>query len=509
MITRVLSQVGAVLGRAAFALVAAVLAVFAHVTGVVAAPATGTMTQVSSLTEAMKVIFSDPVVNNMVVESELLGRFRAESNIRTDDTTGGRYIEMAHYFQLPAGVGARQEDDYLPVADRPRFVNSRVWLSKVQGTIEMTGDVMRRVTSSEGAFLDYAQQALPDFTQRLVHEVDRMVLGIGSGVKSRIANVTASVGGIAFTGGISAFNTPAAGQFAILIDRTMGITGLTQAFLHYLEGERLVFTATLSNTNVTLKNPGTGQSARVISIDEDNGILVLEGLDALRTALAANDYVGAGDGAGHSLPGAAPTGGTIGYKEMAGLFAGADDGNIFAVYNHIDRSVAANRLWRSIVVDAASASLPFNGVLNEELFAYADDQVSVRGGGRPDLIVTSRSGSRSYWKSLKSDRFFMDPRGNYASGKAGLQIILGDRSLPLVVARKLPPESTFMLQTDTWRRLTLGTWEWDDTTGSIWNRVTDTTGRRDAYFAVGNGYEQLFCIAPRKNVRIDGLTSVT
>jgi hypothetical protein len=465
----------------------------------------GTMTLTSNISEAMKIIFSDPIVNNMVVESELLNRFRSESNIRTDDTTGGRFIEMAHYFQLPAGVGARQENEYIPVADAPVFRNSRIWLAKLQGTVEMTGDVMRRVATNEGAFLDYAAQALPDFTRRLTHEIDRMALGVGTGAKARIRDVTATLGGSSLTGGISAYDQPSAGYFRIALDRTMGITGRGQPFLHFLEGERLVFASALG-TPTTVRNPGSSQSARVVDINEDDNVLTLEGASALRSALAANDFIAMGDAAGFNFPGQQLLGQTSGHKELQGLYAGVDNGSILANYNNIDRTAIANRLWNSIVINGGAT--PWSGVLNEELLTFADDEVAVRGAGRPDLIVTSRSGARGYWKSLKSDRFFMDPR-SYAGGKSGLQIILSDRGLPLVVARKLPFNDTFMLQTDTWRRLTLGSWEWDDQTGSIWNRVTDATGRRDAYFAVGNAYEQMFCVAPRKNVRIEGLSYIT
>jgi hypothetical protein len=483
----------------------AVLAMLSRWTGAHLLPA-GTMTQTSNISEAMKIIFSDPIVNNMVVESELLNRFRSDSNIRTDDTTGGRYIEMAHYFQLPAGVGARQENEYIPVADAPVIRNSRIWLSKIQGTVEMTGDVMRRVASSEGAFLDYAQQALPDFTRRLTHEIDRMALGVGNGVKARVRAITGSltVNGtsVTFTNGVSANNTPSTGFFCVAVDRSYGLTNRGQAFLQFLEGERVVFTGTLA-TPTTVRNPGSTQSAQVASIDEDTGVLILSGADALRSVIAANDFIALGDPAGNSFPGTQLLGQASGFKELTGLYAGCDNGSILTNYNNIDRTAAGNRLWNSIVVDGSAA--PWAGVLNEELLTYADDEVSVRGAGRPDLIVTSRSAARGYWKSLKSDRFFVDPR-SYAGGKSELQIVLSDRTLPLVVARKLPFNDTFMLQTDTWRRLTLGTWEWDSQTGSIWNRVSDATGRRDAYFAVGSGYEQMFCVAPRKNVRIEGLS---
>jgi hypothetical protein len=41
----------------------------------------------------------------------------------------------------------------------------------------MTGDTMRRVRSSEGAFLNWADRALPDLVVRLVNTIDRMAIG--------------------------------------------------------------------------------------------------------------------------------------------------------------------------------------------------------------------------------------------------------------------------------------------------------------------------------------------
>ena len=473
-----------------------VAAVFARL-GVQLAPATYNPALVSNLTEAMKVVFDDAVINNVVTDSEWLSRIQTDSNIRTDETTGGRFTELSHYFQLPAGVGARFENDYVPMADPAVFKNSRIYLAKIQGVVEMTGDVMRRVASSEGAFLDYAAQALPDFAKRLTHELDRMALGVGHGAKARVAAV-------------SAFNSPSAGQFTVDLTAALGVSNAGHAFLQFLEGERVVFASTIAFPT-TLLNAGATQSARIVSIDEDanggSGRLTFTGdvtlRNAINTAVGTTPFIFAGDSAGSSAPGAAPFGSVVGHKECQGLFAGVDDGNVLANYNTIDRSSADNRLWRSIVINGGAA--PWNGVLNEELLTYADDEVGVRGAGRTDLILSSRSAMRGYWKTLKADRFIMDPR-SYAGGKSGLEIILGDRSVPMVVARKMPFDVTFGLQLDTWRRLTLGMWEWDDKTGAIWNRATDATGRRDAFYAVGNMYEQMFCTAPRKNWRIDGLS---
>jgi hypothetical protein len=183
-----------------------------------------------------------------------------------------------------------------------------------------------------------------------------------------------------------------------------------------------------------------------------------------------------------------------------------DDGNIVATYHNIARS--GIRLWQGMIIDSSSASLGFNSQMSEDLLVYADETVAERGAGKITHLIMSRSANRGYWKSLKGDRTINDPRGSYTGGKSsGLEIILGDRTVTLKVARKLPPQLAFGMQKDTWKRYGLGQFEWDDATGAIWNRATDATGRLDQLYAVGNMYEELECSAPRKNFRIDNLTA--
>ena len=434
----------------------------------------------SAIDSALKIIYAGPLHNDIVSDSELMDLFETEMAVQQDITTGGRYVEMAHFFRLPAGVGARGENEYLPEADDPLFVNSRVYLRKVLGTIEMTGDTMDRVKDDEGAFLDYADRALPALAERVANEMDRMYVGTGKGIKARIAAITV-VGTTA----------------TVTVDRAMGVTGLTDAWLQFLDGERIVVTADAGGQ--TVRVGGGVQSAQVTDLNEDAGTITVVGNATLLAAWTVNDYIFAGDEAGISSMDATPAN-----RELQGLLAGVDDGNIIATYNNIDRTAAGNRLWKSVVVD--SSAVPFSGEMSEDLLIHADDYGYVRGMAKVDTIVMSRSAVRGYWKSLKGDRFFLDPRGSYTGGKANpLQVVLGDRTLALKVARKLPPEVAFGLSRDTWRRLSLGAWKWDDTTGSIWNRVTDGTGRKHAFYASGLMYEELLCFAPRRNWRIDNL----
>lgn len=430
-------------------------------------------TDLVDLNSAMKILFEDSVFDNTVHDSELMEQFEMDDRVMVEETTGGRYIETAQYFQLPAGVRAVASGDYIPVPDGPVIENSRVYLKKVQGTVEMLGDVMRRVRTNEGAFLDWGDRALPDLVARMVDLKDRMMLGYGAGILGRVAAADTGAG------------------TTLLIDRNHGVTALTGEFLNFLEGKRIVFSAAADGD--PLRVAGAGQSAQVL--DATDGQLVLS---ARPTGVVTDDYIFEGDDVGSSVPAGSQA------REFMGLLGMVDDGGILPEFQEITRS--EYRKWQSVVIDGTTGD--FDGTLTEDLITYADDQTFVLGAGKINLFVTSRAGNRTYWRSLRNDRTINDPDGRYVGGVgSGPKIILGDRNVPIKVARKMPPELAFGLQTNTFKRWQLGRWEWDDTTGSIWNRATDNVGRKDAYYAVGHLYIQMGCFAPRKNFRLDALVN--
>ena len=275
--------------------------VFAGTAGLMAMPVigfVGDVTTTTDLDEALKIIFSDPLVNNIVEDTELMDIFKVDMNVQADDTTGGRFIEMAHYFQLPAGVGARAENEYIPEPDDPRFENSRLFLRKLQGVVEMTGDVMRKVRSDEGAFLNYMERALPDLVTRLVNEIDRMYISDGSGIKARIESITSAV----------------TVTLVAVVNRTYGIDGLTGSIFQFMEGERNVFDPAADGQS--LVTGGGTQSLRITDIDEDTSTITWTGNATLVAAIGTDDYIFAGDEAGASSNTAAGED-----REIAGLLA--------------------------------------------------------------------------------------------------------------------------------------------------------------------------------------------
>jgi hypothetical protein len=468
--------------RAALVAIALVLAGLAMVTGT-PAPAfafgvAGATTTTASLDNLMKTIYSDPLIVDIVNDSEVLDLFQKDMNVKTDETTGGKWVEMAHYLRLAGSAGARAENDYIPVPQSPRAINSRIYLKKIMGVVEMSGDVMKKVVNDEGSFINYMERALPDTKERVVTELNRMYVGFGAGIKARVKAGWVAGGRLAT---------------ALTIDRALGVTGYEDAWLQFQEGETIVFSATAAGS--VIKNAGTTQAALVEAIDETTGSLSVTADAALLAAIADNDYIFAGDAAGVS----SQNGGVD--REVAGLLAGVDNGSILAVYNNVTRS--GNRSFNSRVIDASGA--PYSGSITEDLLTIADAITSTVSGAKIDTLVMSPHGPIGYWKSLLTYKVLNDPR-NFSGGKGDLSISLGDRTLPFRTARTMPPQIAFGLTRSTWRRFTLDSWEWQSVNGAIWNLVTDAVGRKDAYFAFGKMYEQLACITPRRNFRIEGLT---
>lgn len=448
--------------------------------GVLVAASVGTTAGVSgNINEAMKIIFQESLTNSIVQDSDLMDLFEEDPNVQVHETQGGRYIEMAHYFQLPAGVGARQlEGDYIPVPDGPVIRNSQIWLKKFEGVVQMTGDTMRRVTgeNTEGAFLDWADRAMPDLKQRVDHELDRALLGYGAGIKARVND-----------------GDPDDGDKTIGIDANFGVAGLEDAWLSFMEGERIIFAADAAATTIRDAAGPSGASYRIEDVDPDAGTIKL--LTEPTANVLDDDYIFPGDAAGHSGQESGVD------RELMGLLGMIDEGTILASFQGLTR--ADYRPWRSQLIDGAAA--PYNGQLTEDLLTDADDQTFIRAKGEVNVIVMARSGAKNYWQNLKSDKRLIDPR-NFLGGKGSLEMIFGtERSIVLKTVRKMPSSLVFGLQTNTLKMWRNTGWEWDDLTGAIWNRVTDATGRKDDFYAVGHIVLQTGCIAPHKNFKITGI----
>lgn len=407
----------------------------------------------TNIDELMKITFDDSVIREAVTDTELYDLFPDGEVIRGSE---GRYFETSHLYQNTGSFGSRSENGYIPVPNGAAAANGRVQLKKVMGSLECTAEVLNKIKGDKAAFINWAREQFPSFKESLADELDRQILGDGSGVRAR---VNAAV--------------PAA---TLVVDSTLGIAGLDQALMQFQRGMHL---RAGPNADGSGLRSGT---MTVKQIDWDANAIVV---DALADAIADDDYLFEGDDADDSAG-----------KDMMGLYGLVDDGGIVSTLQNIDRTT---HLWFQSYVEDQSTD-----PLTEDLVIQTDKTARFRGGGRVDTIICSEDAFNEYWRDLRADRAVNDPR-SYTSGRKGIDIMFGGtRTVEFRTARKLPSKVMFGLQKDQFRKFVLHDWEWDDTTGSIWKQVVDSTGRKDAFYAYGSMYGEMGIKSPQKCWRLEG-----
>lgn len=406
--------------------------------------------------ELMKVVFDDTVIRETVYDSELLDAF---PNGEVKQGSEGRWFETSQLYQSPGSWGSRPENGYIPNPNNAKAENARVTLKKVIGSIEETAEVLKKIKRDKAAFLTWSEEQFPLFKEGLTDELDRQLVGDGSGVRARV--------------------NAAAPATTLVVDSAVGVDGWSHALMQFRRGMFL-----RASANADGSSPRTGVMT-VNDLDWDNDAIVV---DALATSLADDDYLFEGDSADNSAG-----------NDMMGLAGLVDDGDIVSTLQNIDR---ATHLWfQSYVRDLGGAEI------SEFQMIKTDREARFRGGGRVDMIVMSEEAFDAVWIDLRADRTINDPRA-YTAGRNGITMLFGGtRSVEFRTVRKMPATLIYGLQRDQMRKFILHEFIWDDTTGSLWRQVTDGTGRKDAFYAYGTMHGEMAIKSPQKCWRMEGFAS--
>lgn len=426
-----------------------------------------TFTSTTSFTDVQKTVY-EPVMRDLsVVETELWDLFTEEENFTVVEGPDGKSINIAHLFSWGGGISWMGEQDYIPAGQDPNIKQSSINIGQIACTVEMSGRTMRRVKEGPEAFTTWAERVLPERVKRLAFQKDVGLMGAGTGIRFQVNMAT-----------------PA--STALGINNAYGISGLEGAANLVWLGDSLRFAADAAGA--TLR----AGAAVVQAVSIANSTI---SIDALPTSTANGDFISLGDANVNTFG-----------KEAMGLLGIVDDGTVVPTFQNLSRS--AFPLMQGQILDSTTANGSiYNGQFGEELLDFADSTQYERGLGAADVVVCNRAGRRAFWKDLKNDRRINDPAGNYKGGRSdgGLVMILGDREVTLKVARKVPQSRAFLLQKDTLKMFRVGPGKWDDTTGSIWKQAVDTTGRKDAFWAVYIEEYQVACDAPIKNMQVINL----
>lgn len=428
------------------------------------------LTSSTGLADVLKTVYEPLMRDLSVTESECWDLFTEEENFDVTEGPDGKQINLAHVFSYGGGVGAMGEGDYIYASQDPDIKQSSVTIKQWGATVEMSGRVMRRVKEGPAAFATWAERILPERVRRLVFHKDRALLGLGTGILFQLNG------------------TPGAAT-AQAINNAYGISGLTGAEFMTWNGDSLRYASDAAGTSLR-----TG--AAVVKAVHFAAKTI--DTDILPTSATGGDFVALGDANVNGF----------GSKENMGLLGIVDDGTNLSSLQGLSRTTYP--LMQAQIINAATANGGiYNGLFSEDLLDFADATAYERGLGKPDVVLTNRTARRAFWKDLKNDRRINDPMGSYTGGRSdgGLRMILGDRSVELRVARKVPSSIALLLQKDTLRMFRVGAGRWDDTSGSIWTRSVDATGRKDAYFANYVEEFEVACTAPNKNLQINTLSA--
>lgn len=435
-------------------------------------PGTGNYT---GLYEALKIVFDEPINNNIIQDSEVYDLVEQDTTIPIKETEQGRYVELAHYAADGGGFGARREGGALPAATPPSIFNGRIFLRKNHMLVEMSGETMRRVKAGDAAWITWASQALPNAVRRLTHHLDRQMLGYAQGVLARVA-----------TGGITGST--------ITPDRAFGITGYNKAIFQFLRNDLIRFAADVNG--VTMR---TG-SYRILNVNNDTGAFTIS--PAPDASIVAGDYITIGDSGDNDLPG----GPSEQPKEMMGLLGMIDNGSIRPLFQNVTRADWPE--YNAQVIDAASGTPA--GALTEELLELADDRTFEQGMGMVDALIGSRAQERQYIAFLRTQRRLLDPQsfGNDGGKNRGFSFNMNGRIVNFRPSRKVMDSVMFGLEKKSLKKWRNGSgFDWDDTTGSMFERVVTSAGRFDAYYATGVLEEEMGNLMPAHNFVIRNINT--
>jgi len=424
----------------------------------------------TGLNDILKHTYTEAFDNNVEKESEVSDIFQKAEGFQVHEGPDGKQINLSHVFSSGGGVGAMNEDDYLYTPTSPTAKQSYITIKQLSATVELSGRVLRRVKEGPAAFITWANEALPRRAQRLAYHKDRMYLGTGTGI---IARYNGSPDG---TGDG--------------IDSAFGIAGLEGACNLILRDDNL---RAGPNADGSSLRSGT---ALVTGINYDLSQIntSVAGSPGAPSSAADNDYLFLGD---DNVNGS-------GARELMGMEGIIDDGTNLATFQGLSRSTYPE--MNGQVIDSTANG--YDGTLNEELLDFAAARCYERGNlGMPSIILVNRTAQRAFWKTLKDDRVLNDPAGVYTGGKAKLRMILGNKVVEVRAARKVPSSRCYGIDPSTMHRFKIGTGRWDDTDGSVWNRVVNGTGRKDAFYAVYIEEEEVACSDPAKNFKLTNLAA--
>jgi hypothetical protein len=404
--------------------------------------ATTTMTTVDNI---LKEVYEDGGINDQL-QSEVVALKRIErSGEGVTHDVGGKYVRFPIRTQRNHGIGARNENEALPIPRTQSYASAQVKLKYLYGSMELTGQTFELANTNPQAFASVLDQEMNGLKEGLAKDLSRQVYGNAKGV---IATATGA-------GSTTTFVLADAG--AQYLEVGMFVDVFTSADAVRVADVVITnITSTAGTTTVTFSPAAGGSTASGDYITRDNSVnKEISGLDSIVQATGA-------------------------------------------LYN---LDPATTPVWASSVDSNAGT----NRALTEGLMINMVDTIRKKGGGTPTVIFCGLGVRRSYFNLLVQQRRTTNTQ-EFTGGFRGLAFVVGNAEIPIIEDVDAKPNTMYFLNEKELKVYETGDWSFMDRDGSKWQRVITSAGTFDAWDATLYKYMELATHRRNAHGRINDIT---
>lgn len=384
----------------------------------------------STVDNILKEVYEDGGINDQL-QTEITAFKRIErSSEGVTHEVGGKYVRFPIRTKRNHGMGARNENEALPVARQQSYESAQVKLKYLYGALQLTGQTMELADKNFQAFASALDEEVTGMREGLKKDVARQCYGTPVG---KLGTATAA-------GTTTTFVLP--NEQAIYFEEGMIVDHYSAANALLDAGREITLvTAGASNTTITVT-------------------------PAFAVASASGEYL-TREGSSN--------------KEMTGLQSiVSDTGTLYNI------NPATVPVWKSTV----SANAGVNRALTELLMIAQVDAIRKKGGGTPTVIFNSLGVRRAYFALLQQERRVISPK-EFTGGFTGLAFTVDDHEIPLISDVDCQPNRMYFLNEKEIKLYNAGDWSFMDRDGSKWQRVITAAGSFDAYQATLFQYAEI------------------
>jgi hypothetical protein len=404
--------------------------------------ATLTMT---AATNVLKEVYEDRLRDQLESGVKTLKRIEKTSEGVSSDA-GGKYVRFPIRVKRNHGIGARNENEALPVARQQGYESAQIGLTYQYGSIEMTGQTFELAESNPQAFVSVTAQEISGVKESLTKDMNRQIYGTSIG---KIG--TANAAGLVTT---------------FVCSNAEGI---------YFEVGMIL---DLYDNTDALKATGSGKEVTNVEIDTPAaGSTTVTFTPAAGGVTASGDYFTRDDARAKEI---------TGIRDIV-----LDSGTLYAI------DPTSVPLWKSVIDDAAAA-------LSEGRMITMADNIQTN-GGNTTVILTSKGVRRAYFNLLVQQRQIVNTQ-KFEGGFTGLAFTTDDGEIPVVSDTDCPWGNMFFLNEKELKLFRMGDWSWLDRDGSMWQRVVTSAGTFDAWQATMYQYCQFATHRRNSHGRMSNIT---